>query len=194
MSVLSATALLFLVMDPLGNIPMFLIALANVEPARRRRVIIRELVIAFAVLFAFLLGGRHTLELFHISEPSLSIAGGVILFLIALKMIFRGQESTFAEAAEEEPFIVPLAVPYLAGPSAMATVILLVAREPSRWAEWVLALGAAWSVSAVILFFAGEFSRLLGKRGLIAIERLMGMLLTAVAVQMCLTGVREFLG
>jgi MarC family membrane protein len=172
---------------------MFLAALANVAPSARKRVILRELLIALAVLVVFLLGGQYLLEIFHVSEPSLSIAGGVILFLIALKMIFSGQENMSSGMLDEEPFIVPLAVPSLAGPSAMATVVLLVTREPNRWADWLLALGGAWLASAVILFFAGELSRLLGNRGLVAMQRLMGMLLTAVAVQMCLTGVAEFL-
>jgi multiple antibiotic resistance protein len=193
MSILSAAVLLFLVMDPLGNIPMFMVALANVEPALRKRVVIRELLIALVVLVVFLLGGQYILQVFHISKPSLSIAGGIILFLIALKMIFRGQESMFGDAADAEPFIVPLAVPALAGPSAMATVILLVTREPTRLVDWLLAVGIAWSAAAAILLFAGELSRILGNRGLAAAQRLMGMLLTAVAVQMLLTGIREFL-
>ncbi len=193
MSALSAAILLFLVMDPLGNIPMFLVALKNVAPQRQRRVIARELLIALGVLLAFLLGGQYVLQVFHISPPSLNIAGGTILFLIALRMIFTGQEGLFAETVRAEPLVVPLAVPYLAGPSAMATVILLVTREPARWVEWLLALLGSWFVSAAILYFAADLRRLLGERGLTAIERLMGMLLTAVAVQMFLNGLEQFL-
>ncbi|GIW42029.1 MAG: UPF0056 inner membrane protein [Candidatus Binatia bacterium] len=192
MSVLSAAVLLFLVIDPIGNIPMFLVALREVEPGRQRRVIVRELLVALAVLLLFLFAGPFVLEIFHISEPSLSIAGGVILFLIALRMIFRGEEGVFIEPPEKEPFIVPLAVPYLAGPSAVATVMLLVTREPERWPEWLLAVVAAWLVSAVILYTAADLSRVVGRRGLTALERLMGMILTAVAVQMALHGVAEF--
>jgi len=193
MSALSAAILLFLVMDPLGNIPMFLVALKDVAPERQRRVIVRELLIALAVLLAFLLGGQYVLRVFHISPPSLNIAGGTILFLIALRMIFTGQEGLFAETLEKEPLVVPLAVPYLAGPSAMATVILLVTREPERRLEWLLALVGSWFAAAVILYFAADLSRLLGKRGLTALERLMGMLLTAIAVQMFLNGLAQFL-
>jgi multiple antibiotic resistance protein len=193
MTILSAAVLLFLVMDPLGNIPMFLVALAVVEPRRQRSVLVRELLIALGVLLVFLFGGRYLLEVFSISQPSINIAGGVILFLIAIRMIFPAGEGVFAEAQEGEPLVVPLAIPYLAGPSAMAVVMLLATREPERWMDWLIALAAAWSASAVILVFAANLSSLLGKRGLTALQRLMGMLLTAVAVQMALTGVREFL-
>lgn len=193
MSILSAAVLLFVVMDPLGNIPMFLVALRDVDVSRRRYIVLRELLIALAILVLFLLTGRHVLQIFHISEPSLSIAGGIILFLIALRMIFRGEEGVFVEMPDREPFVVPLAVPYLAGPSSMATVMLLVTREPHRWLDWLVALGGAWLASALILYWSAELSRLLGRRGLTAVERLMGMLLTAVAVQMFLNGAGNFL-
>lgn len=191
-SLLSAAVLLFLVMDPLGNIPLFLVALRHVGEERQRAVIVRELAIALAVLVGFLLGGQYVLTVFHISGPSLSIAGGVILFLIALRMIFPDHDGHAGDGTDADPFIVPLAIPYVAGPSAMATVILLVTREPARWTEWLGALALAWSVSAVILYFAADLRRILGHRGLTALERLMGMVLTAVAVQMALTGVRDF--
>jgi multiple antibiotic resistance protein len=194
MSVVSAAVLLFVVMDPIGNIPLFLSALRDVEPARRRRVVARELAIALGVLAAFLLAGRHVLTLFHISEPSLGIAGGVILFLIALRMVFPREESAPAiDPADREPFVVPLAIPALAGPSAMAVVMLLASREPQRWLDWLAALLGAWLASALILVAAGDLARVLGRRGLVACERLMGMLLTAVAVQMTLNGVRDWL-
>jgi MarC family membrane protein len=192
-SILSAAVLLFVVMDPLGNIPMFLVALRDVDESRRRYVVLRELGIAFAILVLFLIAGQHVLHIFHISEPSLSIAGGIILFLIALRMIFRGEEGVFAERLEREPLVVPLAVPYVAGPSSMATVMLLVTREPERWLDWLAALCGAWLTTAAILYSAAGLSRLLGQRGLVAVERLMGMLLTAVAVQMFLNGIAAFL-
>lgn len=193
MSVLSAAVLLFVVIDPLGNVPPFLVALQRVDPARQRQVLLRELIIALFVLLFFLFAGRFVLDMFHISEPSLSIAGGIILFLIALRMIFGAHENVFGDPLDREPFIVPLAVPYLAGPSAIATVMLLVTREPARWAEWLTAVALAWAASAVILYFAAFLRHLLRERGLTAIERLMGLLLTAVAVQMLLSGIGEFL-
>ncbi|HYT87808.1 MAG TPA: MarC family protein [Gemmataceae bacterium] len=190
MTVVSAAVLLFLVMDPLGNIPFFLTALKHVEPARQRRVVLRELLIALGVLVFFLFAGRYVLQVLHISEPALTIAGGVILLLIAVRMIFPSAERPLQEDVEGEPFIVPLAIPYVAGPSALATELLLMSREPERWPEWLLALLLAWFASSVIIFSASGLRHYLGQKGLIAMERLMGMVLITVAIQMLLTGIR----
>ncbi len=184
--------MLFLVMDPLGNVPVFLTILKDVDPAKRKRIIIRELLISLGVLLLFLLVGRFILEVLQITEPSLSIAGGIILFLIALKMIFPTQEGMFGLNLDREPFIVPLAIPLIAGPSALASVLLLVTREPARMAAWIVALVSAWMVTAIILVSSSYLSRSLGLRGLVALERLMGMILTTIAVQMFLNGVRQF--
>jgi MarC family membrane protein len=189
-TVVSAAVLLFLVMDPLGNIPFFLTALKHVEPARQRRVVVRELLIALGVLVFFLFAGQYVLRVLHISEPALTIAGGVILLLIAVRMIFPSAERPLQEDVEGEPFIVPLAIPYVAGPSALATELLLMSREPQRWPEWLLALLLAWFASSVIIFSASGLRHYLGPKGLIAMERLMGMVLITVAIQMLLTGVR----
>lgn len=185
----SAAFLLFLVMDPLGNIPFFLPALATVEPSRQNRVVIRELLIAYGVMVAFLFAGAQLLRLLAVTEPALTIAGGVVLFLIALRMVFPSPERSLHEKIEGEPFIVPLAIPYVAGPSTLATEVLLMSREPDRWPEWLLALTIAWLATAVIIALGSRLSRFLGQRGLIAMERLMGMVLVAVAIQQFLTGV-----
>jgi multiple antibiotic resistance protein len=192
LTVVSAAVLLFLVMDPLGNIPFFLSALTQVDPARQRIVVVRELLIALAVLAAFLFAGRLALELLHISEPALTTAGGVILFLIAVRMIFPSPERGMHEDVGGEPFVVPLAIPYVAGPSALSAVSLLMSREPGRWPEWLLALFLAWLATSLILYFASGFRRWLGPKGLIAIERLMGMVLVTVAIQMLMTGIGQF--
>lgn len=192
MTIFSAALLMFLVLDPIGNIPIFLSILGAYAPQRARQILIRELAIALGVLLIFLFAGRYLLDALHISEPALSIAGGIILFLIALKMIFADVQEIFRHAPDGEPFVVPLAVPLIAGPSAMATVLLLMAREPERWPEWLAAVLAAWLLSGVILLTASFFSRILGQRGLTALERLMGMLLTTVAVQMFLQGIQQF--
>jgi len=192
MPFLSAILLLFLVMDPLGNIPLFLTALKDVDDSKRRRIIVRELLIALVVLVLFLFSGQYILEVLHITETSLSIAGGIVLFLISIKMIFPAVGSMFGEYPGGEPFVVPLAIPLIAGPSALATILLLAAGEPHRWVEWLLALVCAWAISAVILFFSNALHRFFGERGLVALERLMGMILTTIAVQMFLTGVDQF--
>jgi multiple antibiotic resistance protein len=190
MSVYSAAALLFLVFDPLGNIPVFTCVLSKVDPTRHRRIILRELLMALVILVIFLFCGRHILSLLEISQSSLGMAGGIILFMIAIKMVFSGSERIFDNMADDGPFIVPLAVPLIAGPSAIATVILLMAKDPTRWPQWLLALFCAWLGSGSLLLFSGRLSLLLGDRVLKAIERLMGMILTAVAVEMFVKGIR----
>jgi multiple antibiotic resistance protein len=187
MTLLSAFVLLFLVMDAFGNIPLFLSAVAPVAPERRRRVIARELVIALAILVVFLFAGPLVLRGLGISEEALSIAGGIILFIIALRMIFP-QHGSMAEELQGEPLIVPLAIPFVAGPSALATVMLVMSENPARWPTWLAALLLAWAATAAILLGAERLARFLGQRGLVALERLMGMVLTAVAVEMFLRG------
>ena len=189
----SAMILLFFVMDSIGNVPLFVAVLSRVAPERRTRVVIRELLFALLVLLAFLFAGRHIIDAVQVSDPALSIAGGVILLLIAIKMIFPTGDSIFGDAPEGEPLVVPLAVPFTAGPAAMATVLVLVAREPHRILRLLLALGGAWVLTAAVLLLSVPLSRFLGRRGLVAIERLMGMILTTIAVQMFLTGVALFL-
>ncbi len=193
MTIFSTALLLFLVIDPLGNIAFFLAALSRVSPARQKQVVVRELLIALLVLVLFLFLGRFALQVLHLSEPALTISGGIILLLIALRMIFPSAEKPLHEQVENEPFIVPLAIPYVAGPSTMATELLLMSREPSRWKEWLLAVFLAWLVTSIILYFASGMKKYLGERGLIAIERLMGMVLITVSVQMFLTGISEFI-
>jgi multiple antibiotic resistance protein len=192
-TLLSAAVLMFFVMDPLGNVPFFLSAVRHVEKSRQRRVIARELVIALAVLVFFLFLGQYILDVLHISATALRISGGVVLLLIAMRMIFPTPDNSMREEVAGEPFIVPLAVPYTAGPSALATELLLVSREPERWPVWLGAVLLAWFATALILYSATSVSRYLGDRGLIAIERLMGMLLITVAVQMLMDGLNQAL-
>ena len=188
----SAVVILLLVVDPVGNIPLFLSLLRGVDSARRTRVIVRECIIAFVVLLGFVLFGRWILTLLGLSEPSLTIAGGVILFLIAVRMIFRGPEGVFGDGADGEPFIVPLAIPAIAGPAAIATVVLFVSRAPERLPEWIGAVSVAMLVTLACLVFAERVAQLVGPRGLLAFERLMGLILTAISVEMLLRGVETF--
>jgi multiple antibiotic resistance protein len=190
---LSAALLLFLILDPLGNIPVFLGLLKPLPAHRRRIVLARELVIALVVLFAFLWGGKYVLEAMHLRQESVSIAGGIVLFLIGLKMIFPSAEGMFGEVPDGEPFIVPMAIPLVAGPSGMAAVMLLAAQEPDRMGDWSLALTLAWLGTATLLFSATYLYKILGMRVLVAVERLMGMLLVAISVQMLLDGVAAYL-
>lgn len=193
MTLLSAAVLLLFVMDPLGNVPLFLAALRHVDPARSRRIIVRELLIALGFMVGFLFAGRYLLDLLHVSPAALTAAGGVILLLIALRMIFPTSERSLREEVREEPFVVPLAVPYTAGPSVLATELLLMSREPERWPVWLAAVCLAWLASAVILYLSSDLRKLLGDRGLTALERLMGMLLVIVAVEMLMQGIAQYL-
>jgi multiple antibiotic resistance protein len=192
MTLFSATITLILVMDPLGNIPVFLSVLNSVEPKHRRRIILRETFIAFLVLILFLFYGKYILEGMRISDPALSISGGIILFLIAIKMIFPNEEHDRRPKHLGDPFIVPLAVPLIAGPSTMTMIMLLGNQYPQLIWLWALALFIAWAFSTIVLVFADTLRKILGERGLVAIERLMGMILTTMAVQMFLTGVEHF--
>lgn len=192
MTILSATILLLLVLDPFGNIPFYLAALKNVEPRRQRIVVIRELLIALAALLAFLFAGPTLLHLVGISETSLTVAGGVILFLIAIRMVFPTIKGRAEVSYEGEPFIVPLAIPFVAGPSAFATLVLITGQDPGRRLEWLAAVVLAWFVCATLLFLASNLRRFLGERGLVAIERLMGMVLVAAAIQMLMSGVTTY--
>jgi MarC family membrane protein len=188
----SAAVLLLLVIDPFGNVPIVVSALANVAPERRAKVILRECAAAYVILLAFMFGGQAFLRWLQLSEVSLAIAGGIILFLIALRMVFPHPEGVFGDAPGTEPFLVPLAIPLIAGPSAIATVMLMVSRNPSLRLAWVVALTAAMAVATIVLVAAYRLQRVLGERGMIAVERLMGLVLTALAVQMLLDGVRAF--
>jgi multiple antibiotic resistance protein len=188
MTTFSAAILLFFVMDPIGNIPLFLAALRPVAPQRRLFIVGRELLIAYGLLVGFLYAGRPLLSALGISEPALTMAGGIVLFLIALKMVFPETHGRLGETVTGEPFVVPLAIPYVAGPSALATVLLMTSRDPGRHVEWLAAVSLAWAASAAILLMAARLSSFLGDKGILAIERLMGMVLVASAVQMFLDG------
>jgi len=191
MSILSASVLLFLVIDPLGNVPVFMSFLSSVDDKRHKIIVFRELLIALGILCFFLVAGKHLLGILRISESSLGIAGGVVLFMVAIRMIFLGAKDIFETEISGEPFVVPLATPFIAGPSAVATVMLISASDTARILDWLIAVLIAWSASGVILLFSGWLKKILGDRCLLAIERLMGMLLTTVAVEMLVTGLKE---
>lgn len=193
MDLLSAVVTLFLVMDPLGNVPLFLSILKTVSPERRRTVLLREIAFAYVVLVVFLLVGEYLLRFLGLERQAISIAGGIVLFLIALRMIFPGEKGLAGPSLEGEPFLVPLAIPLLAGPSTLATVLLLQSATPSWAGQLILALTIAWGLSGAILLSSTFLYRVLRERGLIALERLMGMLLVMVAVQMLLNGIKVFL-
>jgi MarC family membrane protein len=186
----SATILLLLITDPLGNIPIFVNSLRAVPPERRARVILREVLIAFALLLAFMFVGQSFLKAMSLSDVSLQIGGAVVLFLIALRMIFPPPPQD-TPVPLTEPLIVPLAIPALAGPSAMATVLLLVSQAPERRMEWVAALTVTMAVCAVVLLLAERLQRGVGLRVVSAFERLMGLILVSISVEMLIRGLKS---
>ena len=191
-SFLSALILLLLVLDPLGSLPIVIPIMRGVAPERRRWVALRETGIAFVVLFGFMFFGGAFLRVMHLSERSLEVAGGVILLMVAIRMIFASGSSVYGIEEGREPLIFPLAVPLLAGPSAMATVLLLASRQPGLLLEWVAALTVAMLVSGAVLLSAGRIRRLLGDSVVSALEKLMGLVLTAIAVEMILAGLKRY--
>lgn len=192
MDSLSAAVMLFLIMDPLGNLPVFMVMLKHLDVKRRRIVLMRELCFALAIMLAFLFAGEQILGFLNLRQEAVRISGGVILFIIALRMIFPQEGKVAGLTAGEEPFLVPMATPMIAGPSVLASLMLLANQDGDRMLDWSLALLAAWGVSAVLLLFNEVLIKLLGNRGLKAVERLMGMLLVMLAVQMLLDGISTY--
>lgn len=193
-SILSTALLLFFILDPLGNIPLVLSLLKDMEKGRRQRIVIRECLIGLAILVLFLFGGETFLNVFHLETEAVRIAGGLIFLLIGLKMVFPPADGGSLFPADQEPLIVPIALPMIAGPSALATLLVLSHNHPDNQMGLLYALLLAWGVSTLILFVAPLLYRVLRKRGLIALERLMGMLLLILSVQMFIDGIRGVLG
>lgn len=192
MSLYTITITLILVMDPLGNIPIFLSILRKYDAKKQMQIMLRESFIAIAVLFAFLFFGSYILKGFNITTAALSVSGGLVLFIIALKMIFSTEDFDGPDRSEE-PFIVPIAIPLIAGPSSLAMVMLFASRQPDQLAELSLAVAIASVVLIATIMCSRIFMKLLGPRALAAIARLMGMILTTVAVQMFLDGIMEYI-
>lgn len=191
-SFISSVITLALVMDGFGNIPLFIAALKKVAPERRKAVLIRELGIALLIMVAFLFLGKWFLKAFGIHEYSLSIAGGIILFIISVKLVFGGEEEPKNDPKEDEPFVVPLAIPLVAGPAALSMVMITAAQQSNKF----ITLGAvivASLINSVILMASFPISNLLGKRGLTAIERLTGMILILMSVDMVMGGISTFM-
>jgi len=193
MDMLSIALTLFLIMDPFGNIPVFTSILEKVPAHRRRSVLVRELVLALAIMVGFIYGGPHALSLLGLRQESISIAGGIILFLIALRMVFPGRDGLGDTNLEGEPLLVPLAVPLIAGPSLLAVLLLFATAEPQRLSAILAAAFIAWVATFLVLLSSTFLIRFLTRRGLIAVERLMGMILVALAIQLFLDGVAKYL-
>lgn len=192
MNLFSIAFSLFLLMDPIGNVPLYISFLKGLDSKRQRWVIFRELIIALFIIILFNFVGDALMQFLNIGEDTIQIAGGIILFLICLKMIFPPANDHHESVPHEtEPFIVPLAVPLIAGPSVLAAVMIY-ARQETHHLVMVGAILLAWGASLIILLCSSYLKNILGWRGILAIERLMGLVLTLIAVQMFLTGLSNF--
>lgn len=190
---LTAGMTFILIMDPLGNVPLFLTSLRKTRPERRQWVILRECLIALLVMIVFVFAGQALLTVLRIDESALKAAGGVILMLIAIRMVFPTPEKSLNEpVTHDEPFIVPLAVPYVAGPSLLAMIVVFVSQDPGNLPWYLGGLVISWVITTVVLYFSGFLQRVVGTRVLVAVERLMGMILVLLSVQMMFEGTRAF--
>lgn len=180
-------------MDPIGNVPIYISVLKNLPDNRQRFIIIREKIIALIIILFFFFSGRYFLDYLNISESTVQIAGGIILFLIALNMIFPKKESMYYSGSNSsDPLIVPLAVPLVAGPSVLAAVMIY-SHQNIDWYINISAICIAWLASTLILVFSPNLKKVLGEKGLSALEKLMGLLLTLIALQMFLEGVDAYI-
>ncbi|MCP5509092.1 MAG: NAAT family transporter [Chlamydiales bacterium] len=192
MTLFALTFSFFLLMDPLGNVPIFIALLKDVSIKRQKIIILRELIIALVIIIAFVFFGEGLLNLLHVSPMTIQIAGGLILFIIALKMIFPPPKQEFTLKKNEEPFLVPMAIPLVAGPSVLAAVMIY-SRQLEGVSLLIGSLVIAWVVSAIILLSATQLKKVLGSKGISACERLMGLILILIAVEMFLDGFSTFL-
>jgi multiple antibiotic resistance protein len=195
MDILSTAILLLFVLDPFGNVPLLLSILKNIDPAKHRKIIIREMLIGLFILVIFLFFGERFLSIFGLETQAISIAGGIIFFVIALKMIFPDPNghSLFVSSSDEEPLVVPIAIPMISGPASIASLMLLVKSHPTEINNILISVLIAWFVTSAILLSSPQLYKVLKRRGLTAMERLMGMLLLMMAVEMFIKGVRELI-
>lgn len=188
-AIISTTILLVLIMDPLGNLPVVMSILKHLEPKRRNIVLIREMIIALLIMILFLIVGEKTLAILNLKAETVSISGGIILFLIAIKMIFPDYKEENTKNKPKEPFLVPLAIPLVAGPSLLATLMLLSHQYSNQITSLSISLLIAWSITVTILLLSGTFLKIIGERGVEALERLMGLILIMLSTQMLLDGI-----
>ena len=192
-SIISTAIVLTFILDPFGNVPILLTILKDVDKTRHRKIIAREMIIGLLILLFFLFMGQSFLNIFHLETTSVRIAGGFIFFVISINLIFpRKNGNLFASTSE--PFIVPIALPMVAGPSALATLLVLSKQHSSELSGLTIALLIAWGITSIIMFSAPFLLKILRNKGLLALEKLMGMLLLIMAVQMLLDGIRDYVG
>jgi multiple antibiotic resistance protein len=192
MSLISVSVILFLIMDSIGNVSSFLTLVKDIDAKRVRWIIVREMLIALGFMFLFYILGEVILDLLQVSTETVELASAIILFLTAIKILFPTTNSLRANLPSGEPFIIPLAVPLIAGPSLLATIMLFAHLSTSIF-SMLGSILIAWAASVAILWFAKPLQRYLGNNGLMACERLTGMLLVMLAIQRFTEGYHHFL-
>jgi len=193
--IFSTAVLIFFILDPLGSVPLLLSILKNIDKERHAKIIMREMLIGLLILLIFLFFGEQFLGLFHLQHQSITIAGGIIFFVIALKMIFPNPDGSdlFSSKKGDEPMVVPIAMPMIAGPAALATLLVLAKTNAQHTSSLFISLIIAWLFAAIVLLFSTKLYKILKAKGLKALERLMGMLLLIMSVQMFIDGIRSLL-
>lgn len=178
----------FLILDSVGSIPIYLALLQGFPAKRRKHIIMREMIVALLVILLFTFLGNGLLKLLHVNSGTVSIAGGIILFIIALQMIFPTREASLKRT---EPFIVPLAVPLIAGPAILGTVMIY-ANSYQNYGTMLTALLLAWAASLAVLLSASTLRKWVGDNVLQAGERLMGFILSLISLNMITNGIIAF--
>jgi len=193
--IFSTAVLIFFILDPLGSVPLLLSILKNIDKKRHSKIIIREMLIGLVILLTFLFFGEQFLGLFHLQAQAITISGGIIFFVIALKMIFPNPDGSdlFSSKKGDEPMVVPIAMPMIAGPAALATLLVLAKTNTEHTGSLFLSLIIAWAFAAIVLLCSTRLYKVLKAKGLKALERLMGMLLLIMSVQMFIDGIRSLL-
>lgn len=193
-SIIGTAVLLMFILDPFGNVPLLLAILKDVDSKRKKFIIIRESICGLAILLVFFFFGKTFLSIFHLETASVTIAGGIIFFIIALKMIFPGEKGNVALFGTSDPFVVPIAIPLIAGPSVLATIMVMTQTYSEHFWPLFISVILAWTLSTIILYMSPFLYKILKERGLNALEKLMGMLLLMLAVQMFVNGIRDLVG
>ena len=193
--IFSTAVLIFFILDPFGNVPLLLSILKNIDKKKHSKIIVREMLIGLLILVVFLFFGEQFLNLFHLETASITLAGGIIFFIISLKMIFPDPSGSdmFATKKGDEPLVVPIAIPMIAGPAALATLLVLAKTNAQHSGALFISLLLAWGLASLVLLFSPLLYKLLKVKGLTALERLMGMLLLIMSVQMFVDGIRALL-
>lgn len=191
MTIFSISLVLFLIMDPIGNISCFLKMVEGMDPKKQRLILLREMLIALLVMVIFNYIGEGIYDLLQISDPAVRLSSGVILFLIAVQILFPNLTGIRENLPKEEPFIIPFAIPLIAGPSVLATIMLYAHMEQSQ-PVMLISILCAWLAALLVLIASKPLYKVMGDNGLMACEKLMGMVLVLLAIQRFLDGVEQY--